>query len=790
MSPRLVGTARLPHSVLLDGLGLVALALAALGFFWRVMLAGDWMPAGGGDLVSFLYPTLEFAARSLRGGTLPLWNPFLWGGAPFAADVQSSLFYPINQIYFWLAPTVTYRSLIGLAVFHVWLAGAGAYLCFRHPVWHHTSRAGEAQQHGVLGLSTILPPLATGLAFMFSDFFVVHFGNVNLIAQAAWFPFIMLFFHRSLAENRPKLAVWAGVFLGLAVTAGHIQPILFIIVVLVLDTLYQVAFRNASGASSVPRVWREPIFSLVLTVVVGLGLGGLVLVPAYEMSYHTLRVEYDYAQASRYSLAPAQLVGLFVPAFFGRDPAVHWGAWDRVEVGYAGVLTLLLALIGLLGYRSRNTLWLGLLGGFSLLMALGGYAVLHGWLYQLLPGLGALRAPARFVFVFDFALAGLAGLGLDTLIHCPAQTRGILRQILRAAPWVIGALVLFAMPLAFYAVITSQDKDAVIFARTSAAANGLAFFVGLLLVSIVLLYLHHRGTLRQGTLGTLAACLLFVDLASLGSNVDVSSADPGRGFEHPAIVEFLKSDADLYRIDTRTNIWHLWQPNTSLLYNIQDVAGLVNPLTLADYDRFLNAIPSRSSALFDFLNAKYLIAAKDVTLDWEKFVPVFDADPSLNVYLNRRSLPRAVVVHRAQIAADHEAALTALLDPDFNPARQVILEQGEALEVQPLDAATIRVDAYQLNAISLTVSTSADGYLVLSEVYYPGWRATVDGQPAPILRANYAFRAVRLGPGQHHVVMTFTPLSWYVGLAISGLTLLALVSCVGWRLARRRCVRV
>ncbi len=92
----------------------------------------------------------------------------------------------------------------------------------------------------------------------------------------------------------------------------------------------------------------------------------------------------------------------------------------------------------------------------------------------------------------------------------------------------------------------------------------------------------------------------------------------------------------------------------------------------------------------------------------------------------------------------------------------------------------------QLNTISLTVSTPADGYLVLSEVYYPGWQATVDGQPAPILRANYAFRAVRLGPGHHTVVMSFSPPSWYIGLAVSGLTVLCLIGYVGWRLARRR----
>jgi hypothetical protein len=144
---------------------------------------------------------------------------------------------------------------------------------------------------------------------------------------------------------------------------------------------------------------------------------------------------------------------------------------------------------------------------------------------------------------------------------------------------------------------------------------------------MVLLFLRYRGTLRPALIGVVAVGLLFFDLVSLGSNVDVGYDDPTRGFDHPAIIQYLQSDPDLYRIDSRTDVWHVWQPNTSLLHGIYDVAGLINPLSLADYDRYWDAIPSRSSPLYDFLNAKYVIASKDVTLDWEKFVPVFDADP-------------------------------------------------------------------------------------------------------------------------------------------------------------------
>ena len=145
----------------LDVLSLGLLALAAVGFFWQILFAGAWMPSGGGDLASLLYPTYHFAARSLKSGLIPLWNPYLWSGASFAADIQASLFYPVNLIYFILAPEIGYRGVMLLAVFHFWLAGAGMYLFLKT----------------LLPRDAILPSFFGALAYMLSDYFIVHFGS-------------------------------------------------------------------------------------------------------------------------------------------------------------------------------------------------------------------------------------------------------------------------------------------------------------------------------------------------------------------------------------------------------------------------------------------------------------------------------------------------------------------------------------------------------------------------------------------------------------------------------------
>ncbi|MDM8529487.1 hypothetical protein QUF58_14940, partial [Anaerolineales bacterium HSG24] len=108
----------LPEIIAASGL----LALLTVGFFWQILLTEAWMPAGGGDLAPYLYPNYRFAAEHLKQGTLPLWNPHLYSGTPFAADIQSGLFYPINLLVFLLVPDLSYEWMEYLAVFHFWTA--------------------------------------------------------------------------------------------------------------------------------------------------------------------------------------------------------------------------------------------------------------------------------------------------------------------------------------------------------------------------------------------------------------------------------------------------------------------------------------------------------------------------------------------------------------------------------------------------------------------------------------------------------------------------------------------
>ncbi len=735
-----------------DIICLALLALAVAAFFWPLLLDGQWIPRGGGDLVSFLWPMYRFAARSLRANIIPLWNPHLYSGAPFAADNQAGLFYPINLLTFAFGEP-SYAVMEGLAVFHIWLAGANAFALAR-------------------GLSLRRPAaLLGGLAFALSDLFVTHIGNLNLNATAAWLPLFLLLAHRALTWRKAGWAALAGAVLALAALAGHGQMLLFLALTLVLYLLYRLAVDWLFGSV---RDWRSGLRALGLTaLIVAVGVGGaaLTVLPAYEMAGHTGRGHLPYEEATRYSLPPRAMIGLLAPGFYGRGSAGFWGSWERVEVGYAGVATLVLAVVGVVAWRDRTTdrrtttdggfptgffVLLVLLG---FLLAMGCYTPFYGLLYRYAPTFDQVRVPARLIVLADLGLAVLAAYGLDQLSR-------LWKSHKTSKVWIgSGAL---AAGVILLAVGLPQARAAPPPDRVSSATASIIVAAALLGISGVLVWLARRWKWS----GWLFPLLLAVDLIGLGSTLEVEPNDPTLGFRHEDVVAFLRQDPAFFRIEGNAGAW---QPDAALVHGLYDVGGIYNPLGLAPYQAYRWAMGERGGPRYNLLGVKYVLADKGKPPGDERLSPVYTANPEIDVYLNTAALPRALLVYRSQVATDHGAAWQAIHAPGFDPTEVVVLEQGEPLFTDPGDRERhISFARYGLNEVELAVRTPVSGYLVLSDVYYPGWRATVDGAPVEILRADYILRAVPLSPGEHTIQMTFAPWTWRVGLAVSFVTWLGL----------------
>jgi len=808
-----------------DVLAAGLLALACAGYFWRVLVGDSFMPADGGDLLSFLWPTYRFAAESLRAGQWPLWNPHLYSGAPHVADIQAGFLYPPNLPLFLAFPDFGALAMQGMSILHLWWAGLGMYVLLRSL---HTQGGRDASPRLSMTGGESMPlvgraaALAAGIAFAFSDPLWVHFGNLNLIAVASWLPWVLACYARALEDGKqeaqtstphasrftfhPSLA-WAavgGVLLGIATLAGHIQSTLFIGVTVALYGLFWLYFElQEPGARLRPAALRL-LGRTALLAAVGMLLAAPVLLPAVQLAQYTARAEWDYQQTVGYSLAPAQWIGLVVPGFFGRGPQLHWGLWPRVEVGYIGILPLALAALALLGRRNRHT-WTFLgIAGAGLLLALGIYSIPHGWL-SLLPGFDLLRAPGRFVLLMSFGLAALAGIGLQVLLSPigDAEAWKALTRLSSGLGWVAKVAAAIVVPLTFAALLLTQDRDPAVYLRVGVAAIAILLAVAFLWASWALVAARRAGWARPRTVAILAIALIFIDLASTGAYNDLGNNDPTASFQQPAIAAFLQQaeDGEPFRIDARTGVDQLWQPNSALLYGLDDVWGGDNPSLFAPYERYWEGMGSRSSRLYDFLNARFVIGRKEVELDWNKFELAFDGDPELNVYRNREALPRAFVVHEARVASGPDAAgqaWAAVQDPAFDPAAQVVIEPGAAQLPVTAPAAgpeTVRWLERSNNELALEVTATAPGYLVLSEVWYPGWQAETllagqsqAGQPQPVLRANSTFRAIPLWQAGTQVVrLRFTPPLWRLGLAAAALTLIGLLAAA--LIVRRKAAR-
>ncbi len=740
--------------------------LATVGFFWQLLFLPDrFVPVGGGDFASFLWPAHHFAARSLQGGVLPFWNPYLFAGSPFAADIQNGLFYPPNLLVWLVVRPFTYRALELLAMSHFLVAVWGMTFCLR-----------------ILGVRH-LAALGGGIVFSFSGFMVAHLGHLNLLATAAWAPWATGLLLRSLQNGSLITAAGAGAVFGVALLAGHPQMAFLTAGLLVVVALWG-SWRGLSpgGPRAADRpAWAGLALPLALLFVVALGVASVQLAPFLELTGYSLRQTLTYAESAAFALDPQGLLLLMMPHFFGRQLGDFWGLSSLPEsYGYLGVAALPLGALGLLGSQiARRGLWLLLvLGGLAL--ALGERTVLHGWLYEILPAFGRLRVPGRFLFYVTFAGSVLTSFGIWTLTVRSARVRPSIRLVLRGCCLLL-LLLAFALPWLFFAVLTNQDKDPLIFRRTIEALESGVMSVGFLALGLAILWSRYRRPRRW--LAPAMFALLVTDLFSANQGLNLTDQDPTGGFQHEAIAGYLKAQTGPFRIDPVTGIADRLQPDWSLIQGQEDVLGLFNPLALRDYQRYWENLGSRSNPAYDLLAARFLIGAKDVPLDRAKFEVAFTGHPSLNVYHNTAALPMALLVPDAAVLPSDEL-WRRLREGPWDPRALLLAQDAPPLPASFPPTGVTATEALDLldwqrstpNDLRLRVRAPGAGYLLIVQNYYPGWRAWVDGQLTPLFRADGVFQAVALDAGIHDVKLRFQPTAWPVALAASvGTWLIVLV---------------
>ncbi len=773
------------------------LALLTGGFFWRVLSeSGVMMPAGGGDLTSLYFPTYSYVSGQIQSGTIPLWNPFIFSGMPLAADIQTGLFYPFNWvIYLFVQVSRMYGALEWLLIIHYWLASVFTYLFLRDI---SISRIGA---------------LAGGVVFAFCGFMTAHLGHLPMVLVATWIPLLLLLVRRALL--RESLVGWAwavgaGLCIAISIFAGHLQIFAYGLIAAVVMWVFLLLGRKPL-TSRVVGIW---VAKGALILAIGLGIGSVQLLSSAELSTQSSRDKVSYEEASEFPAQPITLLNLVLPRVYGSSPTTY--NFDQNQTtenwGYCGVITLALAAAGVALKRKRMVGFFAIIAVLSFLIMVGDLSIVGAWLYKFVPGFNKLRDSGRALVLLGLGLSGLAAYGLDAVVDA-LKAGGNRRQGLMW--WLVGlsgiiVVVAFGiMPALYNGVLIGNGS---LYGRLPGAINDL----GMALLWLGLLagvgWAAYRGRLGAVGVGGAVLALLVLDLFSPNSRFNPTTDNIIAGYQHfDAINLVYKQSQDPrtnlpLRLNSDTDVQDIWQPSTSLLSTLfYDTGGAFNPLKPENYEYVWNiARNSSDSPLYDLTGAGLEVISPtkkhEGQLKWE----LIDSAKGFEIYRNHNALPRTFMVHEARIEPDRIEGIEVTRRFDVDPRHTVLFPAGENVPSalkgtaeatqEGAGAESVRATSYSANRVELAVKANAPGWVVLTDTWYPGWEAMVDGQSIPIEQAFYTYRAVKVDTGTHTIVMQFRPATWVwgrvVSLVVLGATLVGLISLfVLMRRRRRRVIR-
>jgi hypothetical protein len=759
------------------------LLLGALVFYYPLVFAGRAIVDY--DVFVFFYPQRAYLGEALRAGRLPLWDPYLFMGAPFLANPQTAVLYPPSWLFV-LGPV--YAGYTGQLVLHVWIAAWAMYLFARRAL-------GAAVPASLVG----------GLAYGFGGFTVGQTGHLNQLSAAAWVPVVLLAYDRAVATGRPLWVGLGALALALELLAGHPQIVYMTLIALALFGLVRGPWRR-------PPTLAWGVGAAVGIGALGAGVAAAQLLPTFELAALSIRgggVQWKDAVAG--SLPSYLAVRALLPPYWVQPGSTEY-------LGYIGVAALVLGFLGLLFARSRFVVFGAALCALGLFLAPGENNGWYRWLFDSVPGFGTFRVPARWLFEWQLGTSVLAVLGADWVV------RGARVDLHRRDVWVRAGLV--ALVLAVGLAWQREQGEPLPRARTP------ALWVGLAAATLGAGALAALG--RTRTAGVVLVGLVAAELFAAGDASPARQAPPARPDYTGVAATWLRDHADPearvlsaarpeYAADYEGSVWVAmgslpdnvvtslllawkWRdtltPNEPLELGIRSADGYdggVLPLQrFVQLSSLLVPTPRPDGVLLSRLED--LPSARLLDLVGVRYVVTNDGGPAptdaaraelgdLDVYERRAGAPLSLVVFRAGPPLDDAAAQARLAQPSFDPNAELVLAPGPSARTLASDRSGQAVvpaaaDAEHWRA---HLTLPEDGYLLQREAWYPGWRARVDGREAPLERADLLFRTVFVPAGDHDVELYFDSSTFRLGLLISLLSLLAtgaLLASALWRVRR------
>jgi hypothetical protein len=740
------------------------------------LMAGGTL--AGQDSATQFYPWYGYLGQQLRSFEIPGWNPFQFAGTPFAADPQSGWTYLSAMVIFGLLP-------IPLAVpaflwVHIALAGLGVYLLAR---------------------LLRMPPgaaVVAGTAYQLTG--PVYGRSVCCPAAmeiAVWTPWVFAGAELAIraGSHRARLGGWvmAGFALSQALAAWLGQGSYYLVLALAAYIVFRTVLTPQGSPSLLSR-GRTMTAHGIAIVAIGFGIAAAGLLPRLEYVERSNLAGGEYAGSNAWA---ATISGATSESVFERLllPTLH----------YPGTATIALAIVGALIARGRfGAPYFGFLGIAACILASPQATPLHKVLYLVLPRFEELHQhwPERVSLVAYIAPSLLAGAAVAVLLEHPV--RELQRWPAAIAPvGIVGLLWGFGAGVPPVAVLTAGAACALLMALIAAPPMMLRRAIPLMLVLLIAVDLLHasRATAMEAPYGGFHRIDMSDFYDSTGAAEFIQSRSDGSlarvfGYD-PSLRAIQDGQTVLYRHEfANPDTRELSVNNRAMLLGLHDIQGY-NPIQVQRYVEFMTALNGHpqdyhdanvfpaglNSPLLDLLNVRYIVIPAE-TASWQTDVqtlterfPVAYQDGQVLVLENPEALPRAWIVHDVRQVAPNETLdllASGLVDPRTTALTEHTVPVATSRTDQSRDEVVIT--EHQPDLIKAQASTSSPGMLVFSEVYDPGWRAYVDGEPAPVHLVNHVMRGIPIPAGTHEIELRYTTPGLLIGFAITGATVAVLVA--------------
>jgi hypothetical protein len=709
---------------------LITIALFGVDLLWRPRAV---VSAAEMDVERQFYGWREFAFTEWRAtGRPPLWNPYAFGGAAALGNFQYALLYPPNWLHLVL-PTTWAINLI--AAMHVWLAGL--------------LTAAWCRARG----SSILASLIGGTIFALSGPYLLHLyaGHLTYVCVVAWTPLVFLAVDR-IAETSawplPSILVGA-VAVAMQVSGGYPQPAFYTALAVIVYAVLRVVGGRSEASRSLSVGVLRALGCITAMYLLGAALAAAQLLPGLAAARESVRAASgDYAFESSYSLPPENLLTLIVPYPFGDDfSSPYAGRWVMWEMSlYVGGVAVMLAVCALAarGRRGARRMPLAVVLALAILLALGQHTPLFRAMYEIVPGIGRFRAPARFAFVVALIMSALAAAGFDAVRQAPFPRRTVatLAAVIAAA-------------LAAFSFVPSSLRQlgtaAMIFAQ----------------VAVILLLIGRWRRVAY----LLPLLVLFELWRPAARTIEwFRPRPPPPQLAHITPEDRVVTTAErMFGVTTRFHVEDAWgyDPATAARW-----AELVGPLLGAD--------PRRG----DFAPTRDLSETSHSPI-WAMLRVRHALPPTTTQPLGIEPLPRVMLLSDVQVVDGPAASLAAVQATDFDPRKRVVLEStpDPAPSIGDGNAGEARVAGRTSDSLTIDADLTRSAILLVTDAYSAGWRTE---PPYRVMPADHALRAIALPAGRHHIVMQYRPAGIRAGMIISSVAIMITIALGITPVVRRR----